>query len=239
VTRIDDPSAVREQYATEAGLTARKSIYTDVTGPDARELVFQAVAETRPQSVLEVGCGEGELAERVAHELAADVVAIDQSERMVELSRARGVDARVGDIQELPFVGASFDVVVAAWMLYHVSDLDRGISELARVLQPGGRLVAATNASDHLREMLDLAGVDEWEFSFRAENGAELLGRHFASVEKRNASGTVRLHHADQIRAYLGSSIRLKAWADRVPELDEPLVVRRRPVVFVAQKAAS
>jgi SAM-dependent methyltransferase len=239
VTRIDDPLAVREQYATEAGLTARKSIYTDVTGPDARELVFQAVAETRPQSVLEVGCGEGELAERVAHELAADVVAIDQSERMVELSRARGVDARVGDIQELPFVGASFDVVVAAWMLYHVSDLDRGISELARVLQPGGRLVAATNASDHLREMLDLAGVDEWEFSFRAENGAELLGRHFASVEKRNASGTVRLHHADQIRAYLGSSIRLKAWADRVPELDEPLVVRRRPVVFVAQKAAS
>jgi SAM-dependent methyltransferase len=239
VTRIDDPSAVREQYATEAGLAARKSIYTDVTGPDARELVFQAVAETRPQSVLEVGCGEGELAERVAHELAADVVAIDQSERMVELARARGVEARVGDIQELPFVDASFDVVVAAWMLYHVSDLDRGISELARVLQPGGRLVAATNASDHLREMLDLAGVDEWEFSFRAENGAELLGRHFASVEKRDASGTVRLHHADQIRAYLGSSIRLKAWADRVPELDEPLVVRRRPVVFVAQKAAS
>jgi SAM-dependent methyltransferase len=166
-------------------------------------------------------------------------VAIDQSERMVELARARGVEARVGDIQELPFVDASFDVVVAAWMLYHVPDLDRGISELARVLRPGGRLVAATNASDHLREMLDLAGVDDWEFSFRAENGAELLGRHFASVEKRDASGTVRLHDADQIRAYLGSSIRLKAWADRVPELDEPLVVRRRPVVFVAEKAAS
>ena len=238
MTRIDDPVAVREQYATEASLAARKGIYTDVTGPDARELVFQAVAETRPRSVLEVGCGEGELSERVARELAADVVAIDQSQRMVELARARGVDARVGDIQELPFIDASFDVVVAAWMLYHVPDLDRGISELARVLRPGGRLVAATNASDHLREMLDLAGVGEWGFSFRADNGAELLGRHFASVEKRDASGTVRLHDADQIRAYLGSSIRLKAWADRVPELDKPLVVRRRPVVFVAEKAA-
>ena len=121
-------------------------------------------------------------------------------------------------------------------MLYHVSDLDRGIGELERVLRPGGRLVAATKSSDHLRELLDLAGVGDWEFSFRAENGTELLGRHFPSVEVRDASGTVTLHDADQIRRYLRSSIRLYPWADQVPELDGPLVVRRRPVVFVATK---
>ena len=194
MTRIDDPEAVREQYATQAGLTARKSIYTDVAGPDARELVFEAVAETWPGSVLEVGCGEGELAERMTAELGADVVAIDQSERMVELALARGVDARVGDVQELPFADASFDAVVAAWMLYHVPDLDRGIGELARVLRRGGRLVAATNASDHLQEMLELAGVADWDFSFRAENGAEILGRHFHTVELRDASGPLTIH---------------------------------------------
>jgi SAM-dependent methyltransferase len=236
VTRIDDPSAVREQYASETNLAARKRIYADVTGPDARELLFQAVAEATPASVLEVGCGEGELSERMTTALSAEVIAIDQSERMVELTRARGVDARVGDVQELPFADSSFDVVVAAWMLYHVPDLDRGIGELARVLRAGGRLVAATNASDHLREMLELAGVDDWDFSFRAENGAEILGRHFPLVEVRDASGTVTLHDADQIRSYLGSSIGLRRWADRVPELDGPLVVRRRPVVFVATK---
>jgi SAM-dependent methyltransferase len=236
VTRIDDPTAVREQYATEAGLAARKSIYADITGPDARELVFQAVAEVRLTSVLEVGCGEGELAQRMTVELDGIVVAIDQSERMVELARARGVDTRVGDVQELPFDDASFDVVVAAWMLYHVPDLDRGLAELERVLRPGGRLVAATNASDHLQEMLDFAGVDDWDFSFCAESGAEVLGRHFRSVELRDASGTVTLHDADQIRRYLGSSIRLGRWANQVPQLDEPLVVRRRPVVFVAAK---
>lgn len=236
MTRIDDPAAVREQYATEAGLVARKSIYTDVTGPDARELVFEAVAETRPGSVLEVGCGEGELAQRMTAELSADVVAIDQSERMVGLARARGVDARVGDVQELPFADASFDVAVAAWMLYHVSDLDRGVGELARVLRPGGRLVVATNASDHLKEMLDLAGVDDWDFSFRAENGAEILGGHFPAVEIRDASGTVTLNDADQIRRYLRSSIRLHRWAELVPDIEKPLVVRRRPVVFVAER---
>jgi SAM-dependent methyltransferase len=236
LTRIDDPAAVREQYATEAGLTARKSIYADVTGPDARDMVFEAVAEVRPGLVLEVGCGEGELAERMTTELSAEVVAVDQSERMVELSRARGVDARIGDVHDLEFPDASFDVVVAAWMLYHASELDRAIGELARVLRPGGRLVAATNASSHLQEMLDLAGVEGWDFSFRAENGAELLGRWFRSVETRDGAGTVTLHDADQIRGYMRSSIRLNAWADRVPELDGPLVARRRPVVFVATK---
>lgn len=193
--------------------------------------------KTRPRSVLEVGCGEGELAERMTAELSAKVVAIDRSERMVELARARGVDARVGDVQSLPFADASFDVAVAAWMLYHVADLDLGIGELARVLRKGGRLVVATNASDHLKEMLDLAGVDDWDFSFMAENGAEILGRHFPSVEVRDASGTVTLSDADQIRRYLRSSIRLHHWAERVPDLEEPLVVRRRPVVFIAESA--
>jgi ubiquinone/menaquinone biosynthesis C-methylase UbiE len=238
--RLDDPAHVREQYASEAGLAARKAVYTEVTGPDAREVVFAAVAEADPRAVLEVGCGEGELAERVQAELGVEVVALDQSERMVELTQARGVDARVGDVLVLPFEDGSFDVAIAAWMLYHVSAVDRAVSELARVLSPGGRLVAVTNASDHLREMLALGSLERAfdDLSFRAENGAEILTRQFARVETRDASGTVTFRDAEQIRSYLRSSARLSAGADSVPELTEPLVARRRPVVFVAEKAA-
>jgi ubiquinone/menaquinone biosynthesis C-methylase UbiE len=234
-----DPTYVREQYASEAGLAARKAVYTEVTGRDAPEIVFEAVAAARPRSVLEVGCGEGELAERVQRELGADVVALDQSERMIELTRARGVEARVGDVQELPFPDSSFDVAVAAWMLYHVPDVDRAAGELARVLRPGGRLVAATNASDHLREMLALGGLEDAfdDLSFRGENGAQILARHFTRVETHDASGTVTFRDAEQIRSYLRSSARLSNGAERVPELTEPLVARRRPIVFVAEKA--
>jgi ubiquinone/menaquinone biosynthesis C-methylase UbiE len=235
---VSDPTYVREQYTTEAGLAARKAVYTDVSGPDARDIAFEAVAEVAPRSVLEVGCGEGELAERMYRELDVEVVAIDQSERMVELTRARGVDARLADVRELPFESGSFDVAVAAWMLFHVPDADDALRELERVLRPGGRLVAVTNFSDHLQEMWVLAGLEGVfsDLTFRGETGAAILERHFARVETFDASGTVTFHDAEQIRSYLRSSARFADGVDRIPELGEPLVARRRPVVFVAEK---
>ena len=237
---LDDPAYVERQYASEHGLAARKSFYDEVEGDDARQIALQAVREARPRAVVEVGCGEGELAARIHEELGVRVVAIDQSARMVELAVARGVDARVGDVQALHFEDASFDVAVAAWVLFHVRDLTRGLGELERVLRPGGRLVAVTNDADHLFEMFEHASALEqrYELPFGGENGADLLGRHFARVERRAASGTVTVRDATAIRAYLRSAERFAPFAEGVPELDGPLVVRRRQAVFVAEKAS-
>ena len=234
VRALNDPQHVVRQYETETGLAARKAVYQDVTGPDARVLAIGAVLAVAPDRVLEVGCGEGELAERLTA-VVPEVVAVDQSPRMVELTRARGVDARVADIQELPFADDSFDGVLAAWMLYHVADLDRGLSEAARVLRPGGRLVATTNGNDHLAELLALGGLERWDLPFAAENGAEILGRHFASVERQDVHGTVTFSDIKPVRSYFGSSERLSGARDRLPAaLDAPLIARRLPVVFVA-----
>jgi len=237
VRGTNDPHYVKEQYASEAGLAARKAVYRDVAGVDAREVAFAQIAEAMPRRVLEVGCGEGELAERLVRELQVDLVAVDQSQRMVEITRSRGVDARVADVQELPFEDASFDVAVAAWMLYHVPDLDRGLAELARVLRTGGRLVAATNRADHLAELFALAGIDRWDLPFGGENGEQLLARSFAGVERFDADGTVVFSDIETVRSYYASSERLSGYLGRLPvALEEPLVARRRPVVFVATK---
>jgi SAM-dependent methyltransferase len=233
--RIDDPAYVREQYASEQALAARRSLYDEVEGPDAREVAFDAVAAVRPRRVLEVGPGPGEASERIARELGAEVVAVDISERMVELARARGVDARVGDVQSLPFDDGSFDCALAAWVLFHVPDLDRALSELARVLRPGGRLVAVTTSVRHLEELWKLAGGDPLTLTFRRENGEELLGRHFAVVERHDVEATVVVRDADALRRYLASSNRGRALVDSVPELEEPLLVGARTTVFVAE----
>ena len=235
MTRIDEAAFVRVQYETEDRLRARKSIYDRAEGDDPREVVFAAVAEVNPRRVLEVGGGEGELAERILQELDAELVAIDQSGRMVEIQRRKGIDARVADVQDLPFADDTFDVAIAAWMLYHASDLDVALAELARVIRRGGRLVASTNALDHLQELWDLArrASSLGRFTFHSENGEHSLLRHFARVERRDTRGWVTMDEA-AIRRYaaswgeLGSLVKLE-------RRSEPLRARTHSAVFVAE----
>jgi SAM-dependent methyltransferase len=232
--RIDDPAAVARQYATEANLEARRSLYANAEGPDPREIAFDAVAETGPERVIEVGGGPGELAARIGTELGCEVVMLDISPRMVALARERGVEARVGDVQSLPFPDETFDCAVAAWMLFHVPDLEAGLRELARVLRPGGRLVAVTNSADHLNELRELAGTAAWKRVFTRENGAEIIGRHFDSVERRDADGWVTIDDDDVVRGFVAS---LDADAPPVlPPYELPIRSRRASSVFVATK---
>ena len=232
---LDDPDLVRAQYADEHGLSARRSVFATFEGVSPVELAVAAVAEARPRRVLEVGGGQGELGEQLVRELGVELVEVDQSERMVELMRARGLDARVADVQALPFGDGEFDCAVAAWMLYHVPDLERGLGELARVLGLGGRLVAVTNGESHMDELWTLIGAEPLHRShtFRCENGADLLGAHFARVERRAAGGTV-LFDRDSARGYLTSGL-LPGLEPRLPDTGWPRRVRTESCVFVAE----
>jgi SAM-dependent methyltransferase len=231
---LTDPQAVVRQYATESNLEARRAIYANTTGPDPREVAFQAVVEAAPRRVLEVGGGPGELTARIANDVGCETIMVDVSPRMVELARGRGVDALVGDVQDLPFADASFDCAVAAWMLFHVGDLDRGLGELARVLRPGGRLVAVTNSERHLRRLRELAGSAAWALAFSRENGDAALGRHFAAVERRDADGWVTIDDEAVVRAY-AASLGDDAPAS-LPPFELPLRVERASSVFVCTK---
>ena len=235
--RLDDSELVRREYASEERLAVRMWVYRElVEGENPEEVAFEAVAEAAPERVLEVGCGDGAFAERVGRELGADVVALDVSPRMVELARARGVDARVGDAQALPFSRGEFDCAVANWMLYHVPDLDRALDELGRVLRPGGRLVAGTFGMENLRELWQVLG-DEGspEVSFVVENGREALLRRFRRVERRDASGTVVFPNTEAVKRYVAATIRRVHLAERVPAFPEPFRATSVQAVFVAE----
>jgi ubiquinone/menaquinone biosynthesis C-methylase UbiE len=198
---VDDRQNVAKQYSTESRLQIRRSIWRG--SPDGRtphDVAASAVRAVQPRRVLEVGCGTGAFADRIAEENRdAIVVATDQSPRLVELAGSRGLRAQVANIEQLPFSDGEFDVVVALWMLYHVSDLDRGLSEVRRVLRKGGRLVAATNGQAHLAQLLTEAGGTPFDFRFSRENGADILGRYFADVAQEDIS--TRAHFADHASA--------------------------------------
>jgi SAM-dependent methyltransferase len=229
---LNDPDVVAAQYATEANLRARQALYDDVSGERSHDVLWRAIAERRPQQVLEVGGGPGELSERIQCELGSQVRYVDVSPRMVALARARGIDAQQGDVQELPLADGSFDVVVAAWMLYHVPDIDRGLSEIARVLQPGGALVAVTNSVAHLSELRELIGYRRPPEPFSRENGEALLLRHFARVDRVDVDSTVTVRDREKLVAYAASlsAPTLEVLAD----LKLPFVTHGRVSVFVS-----
>lgn len=233
MSRLDDQQSVRLQYASEDNLRARQALYEETEGTQPHDVIHAALRELAPARVLEVGGGQGELSEWMRDELEAEVSFLDFSPRMVELAHARGLDAQVGDVQELPFGDASFDAVVAAWMLYHVPDLPRGLGEIARVLVPGGSLVAVTTSVEHLRELRELLlyppGHSE---TFNRENGAELLAAHFARVEQRDADVRVTVRERQTLVAYRNS---MQVSVAEVPDdVVLPFIVHARVSVFVA-----
>jgi ubiquinone/menaquinone biosynthesis C-methylase UbiE len=237
LSALNDPRLVRDEYADERGLATRMATQVaTATGPDPYDVVFGAVADCNPQLVLEVGCGRGELAGRMAQKLDARVVGLDQSERMVELTRQRGVEAVVGDVQDLPFKDGIFDCAVAAWMLYHAWDLGLALRELRRVIRDEGRVVAATSSERTFHELWQLVGeVGPPAGGFSAENAEWALLRYFTIVQRRDIVGTVTFADRDAAYQHMKAVPLQGHLAERLPFFDEPLVATRHVVVFVAE----
>ena len=93
--------------------------------------------------LLDVGCGTGHhLSDLRAR--GYEIAGIDASPEMLEHARSNnpGADIRLADVEQLPFADASFDFVLCVEVLRYLPDPDPTIRELARVLKPGGRVLA-------------------------------------------------------------------------------------------------
>lgn len=150
----------KEQVAQTDGVLIRWAPYYDffvniMTVGHARMLRRTTVDEALIQptdSILDVGCGTGEvalLAKTRAKE--GNVYGIDPAPEMISVARSKAarrkldVDFRVGVIEALPFPDASMDVVTSSLMMHHLPEelKIRGLAEIYRVLKPGGRLLIA------------------------------------------------------------------------------------------------
>ena len=142
----------------------------------------------------------------------------DASEGMLEAAKEKTAGIKnvafefaLADACDLPFEDGQFDLVLAAHMLYHVSDLRAALSEIARVLKHDGRLCATTVSTQNLRELYKLCDQCGVVLPFPAngftrDNGKPLLRDYFEKVELRDHESMLQVTEAEPLVAYVQSN---------------------------------
>jgi demethylmenaquinone methyltransferase/2-methoxy-6-polyprenyl-1,4-benzoquinol methylase len=115
-----------------------------------RKKVVKLVAETAPDSILDIATGTGDLALKFAQKIPAGrIVGLDLSEGMLSVARKKAkhstqtqkVEFIKGDSEALPFEDDTFDAITVSFGIRNFENLEKGLSEIRRVLTPGGRFV--------------------------------------------------------------------------------------------------
>jgi ubiquinone/menaquinone biosynthesis C-methylase UbiE len=221
---MSDSDVVEAQYKNASNLNARIQLHTlfSTNKYGWCRWVFDRLELPRNCQILEVGAGPGDLWLRNRDRLPDSwvVTVTDASPGMLEKTKENlaGNDHpftfRVVDAQSIPFDDGSFDGVIANHMLYHVPDLNKGLSELRRVLKPGGRFYASTIGWSHMQGLRDLVcefdPSVEYEspsqmISFALENGRNLLSTHFPEIEIHRYEDALLITAAEPLVAYVRS----------------------------------
>lgn len=138
------------------------------------------------QSVLEIGCGRGELLKCVQ---ASRRVGVDLTTEPLKHLQALGIETYVCDVtQRLPFSDASFDLLICSEVIEHVFDTDALLQECYRCLQPGGLLLVTT------------PNVNNWRNRILVP-----LGFYPILLEHRPIYGHIRAYNAQRLREQLTS----------------------------------
>lgn len=152
--------------------------------------VLELLAPAAGERILDLGCGDGALTEKLAA-AGASVLGVDQSPEQIGAARARGLDARVVDGAALDFRG-EFDAVFSNAALHWMLDPDAVIAGVHRALKPGGRFVAEMGGAGNVVQVvaaavagLDRRGIDgraavPWYFPTPDEYRAKLERQGFA-----------------------------------------------------------
>jgi SAM-dependent methyltransferase len=158
--------------------------------------IHDLVAPELSGPVLDVGCGEGRLASRLAPEVAW--TGVDSSPTQVTANPFRPVVR--ADMCDLPFRDGAFAEVTHLWCLYHVDEPRRAVREAARVLRPDGRYFACTSARDNDPELMP-EGYPATTFD--AEEAAGIVAAAFHDVDvQRWDAAFAPLRTREEVRAY-------------------------------------
>jgi SAM-dependent methyltransferase len=224
LSRRSEPHYLRnKQYSNARNLQTRINLHRLYSTNPVNwfEWVFDHIDLPETASILEVGCGPGRLWTANINRLPTDwhILLSDFSYGMLKEARSElaphtDIQYLACDILAIPLPPETFDLVIANHMLYHVAERPRALSEVVRLLKPGGKFLAATNGLNHMhqiKELLlqidpDLAAQTDHAFGtseFTIENGAAQLAQYFSNVYCDLFPDSLEVTHPEPLIAYI------------------------------------
>jgi len=146
----------------------------------ARRAIIEAAGVIDGTRALDVGCGSGEFL-ALLEQHGATATGVDTAGGMVKLAKARGLEARLGHQENLPFEADTFDLVTAVNALQFADDAQVALAESTRVAKPGGYVAlanwaeAALNDIDTVERALEDDDEPSVDSDYRLPGGLEAL----------------------------------------------------------------
>ncbi len=154
-----------------------------------QELMMQHWPEIAGRRALDLACGSGRYANLLREGSASEVVAVDASPAM--LRRVGGAGRVCASLSRLPFTAASFDVVICGLAVGHEPDIGAWMSEVARVLAPGGTFLYSDFHPEAARAGLTRSFTDEQQRSYTLPHCAHELTAQRAAARAAGLSISV------------------------------------------------
>ncbi len=186
-----------------------------------------------PERILDIGCLDGTIGELFLAR-GSEVYGLDASRPAIEKAIARGVKAKLGNVEEdFPFENGFFDAVFAGEIIEHVFDVDKMLSEMHRVLKPDGFVIVTTPnlAALGRRLMLLFNRNPHIEISFKGNAAGHI--RYFVKAElfriMRVHGFRVDAFCSDVVNFNSSGSLKSAALARLFPALGKSLIVKVSP----------
>lgn len=216
---VNQPETVQKQYQMTDNLNTRISVHekysTNKTG--FGNWLFSHYDFSSGNKILELGCGTGDLWKSKLHLLdkSTRLTLTDLSENMVHATKntlgdQNNISYAVVNIEEIPYNNNCFDQVIANMMLYHVPDLNRGLSEVNRVLKKDGYFYCATYGENgiipFIADLLKDYGItDTTNKNFTLQNGNRILKKYFSEIRRLDYEDSLAVTDINDILDYICS----------------------------------
>ncbi len=146
-----------------------------------RKKVLQLIAEKNPKNILDIATGTGDMAILLTKTVASKIVGLDISEGMLEVGRKKieaqhlseKIEMLYGDSEKMPFEDSSFDAITVCFGIRNFESLEKGLSEILRVLKPNGRFVILETSVPEKTPF-------KQGYNFYSKNVLPLIGKMFS-----------------------------------------------------------